>query len=641
MESVGETIDRFQLVTPIGSGSFSVVWLANQLAPMRREVALKIVKPGLDVRTIAQRFDTERDVLARLEHPNISRIYDAGIHRSGRPYFVMELVRGESITRFVSAHGLCPGDMASLMIDVCSAVSFAHARGLVHRDLKPANILVQFIDGKPTPKLIDFGIARILTPDRAGTHTLGVIPAGTPAYMSPEQATFGDVDARADVYSLGVVLLELLTGDAMSHDRSDRAIHAAMAAKSLGGDWAVVVQRAIAADSADRYATPEQFAADLQQIIGGGKPLARRRSSRSIRRIAVAFAAAILCGVIVWMLVSRGTSVVTTPSDIAWPVPVSMKQLWRIQPEGNAGWWSIEIDAEARRAFAVSSTRELLEIDINTGDVVRTIHAEVGGDMRLAVRVALSTDMQRLIMVDESPDRLDQRLLVFDRAGNLISRFNLAGATYAICPLDAGATKVAVSTLDGSRTYVAVYDVTSGRRIAMTPAWNSTFAPVYLVAHPDGNSLYTISPAGEIVRISASTGKVIATLGHADPSTAVLRLLDDHRFALTGHYGATIFDVTTQSPIIRLSSPHKTIGAMLDIDDTIQLSTVDHRITRYSVTTAAPIASLDLGGDLTQVEFPHHVPGTSSFLVASQDGSLRLMSPEANASDKRPVPLGQ
>jgi serine/threonine protein kinase/WD40 repeat protein len=629
-ESAGEVVANYRLVEPIGTGSFSVVWRAEQVTPVRRDVALKMLKPGLDAASIARRFDAERDALAKLEHPNISRLYDAGIHRSGRPWFVMELVRGVPITDYVASHRLSPSDVATLMIDVCAAIAFAHGRGLIHRDIKPANIMVQSIDGRPLPKLIDFGIARILAPDRATLQTLAVIPTGTPAYMSPEQATFGEVDGRADVYSLGVVLLELLIGDALARDRSPAAVESALRFKSLSRDLCAVVQRAIAADPADRYDSPEHLAADLRRIVEGKKPAAPHRSTRSVGRIALA-AAAVLLFLLVgsWMLARRAPPVVVTPDGVSWPAPVVMKQLWRIQPEGNAGWWSVEIDEYARRAFAITSTRDLLEIDLNTGEILRSIRP----NGRAAVRVALSADKQRLFLVTETPGELDQRLVTLDRAGNVLAQLELRGATHAICLLDDRASRIAVSARVNDRSHIDIYDVTKGQRIAATPDWFSTFAPAYLVAHLGGDSVYTIAPAGEIVRISASTGQTLATLGAADPSTAVLRRLDDRRLILTGHYGATIFDSSSDEPTMRIKAAHQTIGATLGADGSIQLSTVDHRITRYNASTAVPVASLDVGGDPRLVEFAHVIPGAGSFLVASQDGSLRLMSADAAASD--------
>ena len=215
-ERPGGVVGHYKLLEQIGEGGFGAVFMAQQLQPVRRKVALKIVKPGMDTKEVIARFEAERQALAMMEHPNIARVLDGGTTDSGRPYFVMELVKGKTITEYADANRLNVRERLKLFRSVCHAVQHAHQKGIIHRDLKPANIMVTLHDGQPVVKIIDFGIAKALNrelTERTLFTAYGQM-VGTPQYMSPEQAEMSglDVDTRSDVYSLGVLLYELLTG---------------------------------------------------------------------------------------------------------------------------------------------------------------------------------------------------------------------------------------------------------------------------------------------------------------------------------------------------------------------------------------------------------------------------------------------
>ena len=215
-EGPGTRIGPYTLLEKIGEGGFGTVYVAEQEKPIQRRVALKIIKLGMDTRQVVARFEAERQALALMDHPNIAQVFDAGATESGRPYFVMELVRGMKITEYCDQHRLSPYQRLELFQDICHAVQHAHQKGIIHRDLKPSNILVAQHDTVAVPKVIDFGIAKA-TQGRLTEKTLYTGWAqmvGTPVYMSPEQADFSglDVDTRSDIYSLGVLLYELLTG---------------------------------------------------------------------------------------------------------------------------------------------------------------------------------------------------------------------------------------------------------------------------------------------------------------------------------------------------------------------------------------------------------------------------------------------
>ncbi len=230
-ERPGTVIGPYKLLQPIGEGGMGVVWMAEQTQPVHRKVALKVIKPGMDTRQVIARFEAERQALAMMDHVNIARVLDVGATESGRPYFVMELVHGVAITKYCDGNRLTPRQRLELFVPVCQAIQHAHQKGIIHRDIKPSNVMITLYDGKPVPKVIDFGVAKA-TEQKLTERTLftqyGTL-VGTLEYMSPEQAEMSalGVDTRSDIFSLGVLLYELLTGNTpLSHKRVREAAYA-------------------------------------------------------------------------------------------------------------------------------------------------------------------------------------------------------------------------------------------------------------------------------------------------------------------------------------------------------------------------------------------------------------------------------
>jgi serine/threonine protein kinase len=359
----GRRIDAYELTELIGEGGFASVFRAFQSRPVRREVALKVIKLGMDTRSVIARFEQERQALAMMDHPNIAAVYDAGATDTGRPYFAMELVRGARVTRFCDDERLTLRQRVELFIDVCHAVHHAHQKGVLHRDIKPSNILVTKVDERPVPKVIDFGIAKAtqqrLTDQTIVTQERQVL--GTPQYMSPEQFASGgaDVDTRGDIYSLGATLYELLAGapplepgapasgaleqarllsgerelprasarfaslgDAGAGAAAARSSTPAELRRELRGELDWILAKCLETDRARRYESAAALAADLrayleQRPITAAPPAATYRARKFVRRnaAAVTAAAAVALTLVVAAVVSVRQAVRATRAE--------------------------------------------------------------------------------------------------------------------------------------------------------------------------------------------------------------------------------------------------------------------------------------------------------------------------------------
>ncbi len=351
LQPLRNKIGPYKLMEKIGEGGFGLVYVAEQQSPVKRKVALKVIKPGMDSREVIARFEAERQALAMMDHPNIARVFDAGTTELGHPYFVMELVRGVPITEYCDEQRLTMRERLELFVSVCQAVQHAHQKGIIHRDIKPSNVLVTLHDGRPVVKVIDFGVAKAvhqqLTDKTIYTRFAQVI--GTPLYMSPEQAEMSglDIDTRSDIYSLGVMLYELLTGttpfdrerlaklaldervqiirheeppkpstrlrqsgDTLPSIAEQRRIEPAKLSRMFRGDLDWITMKALEKDRTRRYETASALAADVlrylqDEPVEASPPSTAYRLKKFARRYrkvlatATAFVALLLAGIVV------------------------------------------------------------------------------------------------------------------------------------------------------------------------------------------------------------------------------------------------------------------------------------------------------------------------------------------------------
>jgi serine/threonine protein kinase/tetratricopeptide (TPR) repeat protein len=365
-------IGPYKLLEQIGEGGMGSVWVASQSKPIKRKVAIKLVKAGMDSKQVLARFEAERQALAMMDHPNIARVLDGGMTEQGRPYFAMEYVRGVPLTKYCDDAMLSLKERLELFVPICHAVQHAHQKGIIHRDLKPSNILVCLYDGKPVPKVIDFGLAKAMhhSLTEQSLYTAHGMMVGTPLYMSPEQAELNnlDIDTRTDVYALGVILYELLTGttplekgqmkraaynevlrlikeveplkpstrlsgsDALPSIAAQRGIEPAKLTRSITGDLDWVVMKALEKERSRRYETANGLAEDIcrhlaDEPVSASPPSTRYRMRKFVRRnragviAASAIAIALLLGVagttggMFWALAERKDAVAAREAE--------------------------------------------------------------------------------------------------------------------------------------------------------------------------------------------------------------------------------------------------------------------------------------------------------------------------------------
>ncbi len=527
-EQPGDKIGRYKLLQQIGEGGCGVVYMAEQEEPVRRRVALKVIKLGMDTKSVIARFEAERQALALMDHPNIAKVLDAGATETGRPYFVMELVRGMRITDYCDQNNLSTDERLKLFIEVCRALQHAHQKGIIHRDIKPSNILVTRDERAAVPKVIDFGIAKATTAQRLTNKTVFTAFEqfiGTPAYMSPEQAmmTSLDIDTRTDIYALGVLLYELLTGrtpfdanelmavglDAMRRticekeparpstrlstllaaDLTTVASHRQAEPGRLGtllrGDLDWIVMKCLEKDRTRRYETANGLAADIRRHLGNEIVMARPPSNwyrlqKWIRRNRLAFAA--------------GSAAMVTIMAVLVILIVSNVRIRHETEAKNAAWSAAQ--ASERQA------REQLFMSLRSQAQVRRYSRQMG--QRLESLAALEQAAQ-IRMAPELRDEAIAALALADVSGG--PRLPVSQTNCLALALDATGRRYAVLDRQGM---VKVRNVADHQQVRRFDAGRSV-KPGYarLAFSPDGRFLVSEGDEQETFVWSLENGETV------------------------------------------------------------------------------------------------------------------------------------
>jgi WD40 repeat protein/serine/threonine protein kinase len=646
LEQAGDRIGHYRLLQQIGEGGCGVVYMAEQETPVRRKVALKIIKLGMDTKQVIARFEAERQALALMDHPNIAKVLDAGATETGRPYFAMELVRGRKITEYCDEQCLSTSKRLEIFIQVCLAVQHAHQKGIIHRDLKPANILVTERDTMPVPKVIDFGIAKATGGLRLTDKTMFTAFEqflGTPAYMSPEQARLGelDIDTRSDIYSLGVLLYELLTGKTpfdtqallaagldqllrtilekeparpstklssmagaeLAAAASHRGVEGLKLVHLMRGDLDWIIMKSLEKDRARRYETANALAMDVQRYLHRQPVLAGPQSpayrlNKFVRRNKVIAAA----GAISATVLTLGVIVST--------------------------WQAIR----ARRAEHAAYQAQLKEVQ-------QRLRAETGEKLASQNLYAAQMDLAQQVWEQNNMGRL--RELLEESAG-----YPQRGFEWYYWQRQ---THLELVTLRGHTDVIrSVAFAPDGRRF-VTGSWDRTARLwdtatgkelLTLKGHPSGISSVAFSPDGQRIVTGgddqtakvwdASTGVELFTLrGHSGWIRSVAFSPDGERI-VTGSEDHTVkvWDATTGKELFTLSGHKDEIASVAFSPNGQRIVTGSYDQTAKVWESASGKELLTLTGHQDTIRAVAFSPDGQRIITGSSDGTAKIW--EAN-----------
>jgi WD40 repeat protein/serine/threonine protein kinase len=651
IERPGTVIGPYKLLEQIGEGGFGVVFMAKQTQPMQRKVALKILKPGMDTAQVVARFEAERQALALMDHPNIAKVLDAGATESGRPYFVMELVKGVPITDFCDENRLTPRERLELFIPVCQAVQHAHQKGIIHRDLKPSNVLVALYDDQMVPKVIDFGVAKA-TSQKLTERTLFTAFGsfiGTLQYMSPEQAKLNalDIDTRSDIYGLGVLLYELLTGSTpLEHERlkrtavdellriireeeppkpSARLSHSGEAlatisvrrgtepakmSQLLRGELDWIVMKALEKDRTRRYETANTLARDLQHYLSdepveacpptvGYKLRKFARKNKKLLATATAFAALLLLGIAasVWQAVRA-----TQAEKVAFA------------HEGQANQ---QRDEAQRQREGVRALNETLQHTLYVANMNLALHAwEADGAERV-----------RELLEQHRPKTEEADLRGFE--WHYLNR--LCHAELLTIQGHTGVVNSVVFSPDGKRLASAAWDGTvrvcdaqTGQQVlCLTGGMES------IVFSPDGNRLAGASGNYTVKVWNAQTGQELLALkgGHGSisngPDSKRLAFSPDGRRLAIGSYQGPVkvWDAQSGQELLIFKGHTKSISSVAFSPDGMHLASASEDGTVKVWDAQTGQERLSLKGRMESIVFS---PDGKRLAGASNGGTLKV-----------------